>query len=251
MAARSAAAGLAAENRPLGEADVRSSENGGYSRQRLLAELRREGVRDERVLAAIAAVPREQFVPPEHRPSAYRNAPLPIGAGQTISQPLVVGLMTQALALTGVERVLEVGTGSGYQAAVLCRLAAHVVSVERFPALAARARAVLARLGCANVTVHVSNGTLGWPSAAPYDAIIVTAGAPEVPEALVAQLADGGRLVIPVGDRVSQELMLVTRQGAATRVQRLGPVRFVPLVGEEGWPADAEPPPDTPPEPGG
>jgi protein-L-isoaspartate(D-aspartate) O-methyltransferase len=120
------------------------------------------------------------------------------------------------------------------------------VSVERVPELAERARAVLSRLGCDNVEIHVSNGTLGWLPGAPYDAIIVTAGAPEVPEALVAQLADGGRLVIPVGDRTSQELVLVTRRGTATRVQRLGPVRFVPLVGEEGWPADAEPPPDPP-----
>jgi protein-L-isoaspartate(D-aspartate) O-methyltransferase len=227
---------------------VRFSENGGHPRQQLVAELRREGVHDERVLAAIAAVPREEFVPPEHRAEAYRNAPLPIGAGQTISQPLVVGLMTQALALTGTERVLEVGTGSGYQSAVLCRLGVSVVSVERFPELAERARAVLARIGCANVVVHVSNGTLGWPADAPYDAIIVTAGAPEVPEALVAQLANGGRLVIPVGDRASQELVLVTRDGAATQTQRLGPVRFVPLIGEEGWPSDAAPPPDAPPE---
>jgi protein-L-isoaspartate(D-aspartate) O-methyltransferase len=233
---------------------VRFSENGGHPRRRLVAELRRDGVQDERVLAAIAAVPREEFVPPEHRANAYRNAPLPIGAGQTISQPLVVGLMTQALGLAGAERVLEVGTGSGYQAAVLSRLAAHVVSVERFPELAQRARAVLARMGCANVEVHVSNGTLGWPAGAPYDGIIVTAGAPQVPESLVAQLAEGGRLVIPVGDRASQELVLVTRQGNGTRTRRLGPVRFVPLVGEEGWPTEAEPPPDDAPgapEPGG
>ena len=217
---------------------MRFSENGGHPRQRLVAELRREGVHDERVLAAIGAVPREQFVPQEHREQAYRNAPLPIGAGQTISQPLVVGLMTQALALQGPERVLEVGTGSGYQAAVLCRLAAHVVSVERFPALAERARAVLARLDCRNVEVHVSNGSLGWPPGAPYDAIIVTAGAPTVPRDLVAQLAEGGRLVIPVGDRAGQELVLVTRHGDQTQTQRLGPVRFVPLVGEQGWDAD-------------
>jgi protein-L-isoaspartate(D-aspartate) O-methyltransferase len=224
---------------------MRFSENGGHPRHRLVAELRREGVHDERVLAAIAAVPRELFVPPEQREDAYRNAPLPIGAGQTISQPLVVGLMTQALALQGSERVLEVGTGSGYQAAVLCRLAARIVSVERFPELAARARAVLDRIGCRTVEIHVSNGTLGWPADAPYDAIIVTAGAPAVPASLVEQLADGGRLVIPVGDRTQQELVLVTREGGSTRTQTLGPVRFVPLVGEEGWLPDQpeEPPP--------
>jgi protein-L-isoaspartate(D-aspartate) O-methyltransferase len=218
------------------------SHDGGHARQQLLAELRREGVHDARVLAAIGAVPREEFVPPDLRAEAYRNAPLPIGAGQTISQPLVVGLMTQALGLRGPERVLEVGTGSGYQAAVLCQLGATIISVERFPELAERARVVLDRIGCTNVVIHISNGSLGWPAGAPYDAIIVTAGAPEVPEALVAQLAEGGRLIIPVGDRAGQELVLVTRQGAAIDTQRLGPVRFVPLVGEEGWPAEDDPP---------
>jgi protein-L-isoaspartate(D-aspartate) O-methyltransferase len=224
------------------------SENGQHPRERLLAELRRHGVHDERVLAAIAAVPREQFVPPEHREQAYANIPLPIGAGQTISQPLVVGLMTQALGLTGAERVLEVGTGSGYQAAVLCRLAAQITSVERFPELAERARAVLARIGCQNVVVHVSNGSLGWPAGAPYDAIIVTAGGPEVPASLVQQLAIGGRLVIPVGSRTAQDLLLVTREPQGTHTQNLGPVRFVPLVGEEGWPPDADQDPRDPPD---
>ncbi len=225
---------------------MRFSENGEHPRQRLVAQLRREGVHDERVLAAIGAVPRELFVPPEHREHAYRNVPLPIGAGQTISQPLVVGLMTQALALQGSERVLEVGTGSGYQAAVLSRLTAHVVSVERVATLAQRARALLTRVGCHNVEVHVSNGSLGWPAAAPYDAIIVTAGAPSIPPALVAQLAPGGRLVIPVGDRTTQELLRVTRQGDQTRIDRLGPVRFVPLLGAQGWAPEADTAPDTP-----
>ncbi len=164
------------------------------------------------------------------------TCPLPIGAGQTISQPLIVGLMTQALALRGSERVLEIGTGSGYQAAVLSRLAAHVVSVERLAPLAERARRILARLGYHNVEVHVGNGSLGWPQGAPYDAIIVTAGAPHVPPALLGQLADGGRLVIPVGSRTMQDLLLVTRAGATTHTQNLGPVRFVPLIGEQGWP---------------
>lgn len=215
---------------------MRFSENGGHPRRRLLAELRREGVHDERVLEAIRAVPREAFIPPEHREQAYCNVPLPIGAGQTISQPLIIGLMTQALALRGSERVLEIGTGSGYQAAVLSRLAAHVVSVERLAPLAERARRILARLGYHNVEVHVGNGSLGWPQGAPYDAIIVTAGAPHVPPALLGQLADGGRLVIPVGSRTMQDLLLVTRAGATTHTQNLGPVRFVPLIGEQGWP---------------
>lgn len=222
---------------------VRFSENGGHPRERLLAELRREGVHDERVLGALRAVPREVFVPREHREYAYQNIPLPIGGGQTISQPLIVGLMTQALLLQGTERVLEVGTGSGYQAAVLCRLAARIVSVERLPALAERARQVLARVGCHNVVVHVSNGTLGWPDDAPYDAIVVTAGAPEVPPALVAQLAEGGRLVIPVGPRASQHLLRVTRRGPDTPTENLGPVRFVPLIGEQGWEAAEGDPP--------
>jgi protein-L-isoaspartate(D-aspartate) O-methyltransferase len=217
---------------------VRFSENGGHPRDRLVAELRREGVHDERVLEAIRVVPREAFVPPEQREHAYRNVPLPIGAGQTISQPLIVGLMTQALALTGTERVLEVGTGSGYQAAVLCRLAGQVVSVERVPELAARARELLDRVGCLNVEVHVSNGTLGWPAGAPYGAIIVTAGAPRVPQALVQQLDIGGRLVIPVGSRAAQDLLVVTRTAEGTQSQNLGPVRFVPLVGEQGWDRD-------------
>ena len=221
------------------------SENGSHPRQRLLAELRREGVRDERVLAAIRAVPRELFVPADHREQAYENTPLPIGAGQTISQPLVVGLMTQALALRGSERVLEVGTGSGYQAAVLSRLAGWIVSVERIPELADRARSALAALGCRNVEVHVSNGSLGWPRGAPYDAIVVAAAAPAVPPPLAEQLGEGGRLVLPVGSRVSQDLVLVRRRGTRTETRSLGPVRFVPLLGEAGWPAgeDEEPPP--------
>jgi protein-L-isoaspartate(D-aspartate) O-methyltransferase len=196
-------------------------------------------VDDPRVIDALMAVPREAFIPAEHRPSAYANVPLPIGEGQTISQPLVVGLMTQALRLSGRERVLEVGTGSGYQAAVLSRLAARIVSVERIPALAERAQRVLHRLGCGNVEVHVSNGSLGWPSAAPYDAIVVTAAAPAVPAALVDQLGEGGRLVVPVGGRAGQYLALVIRRGGRTDTQTLGPVRFVPLLGEGGWTPEA------------
>jgi len=226
---------------------VRFSENGGHPRQKLLAVLRRQGVHDERVLAAIRAVPREAFVPSKHREQAYENIPLPIGAGQTISQPLVVGLMTQALRLDGDERVLEVGTGSGYQAAVLSRLAAWVVSVERIAELAERARRTLEHLQCRNVEVHVSNGSLGWPAGAPYNGIIVTAAAPAVPPALVQQLADGGRLVLPVGSRTAQDLLQVTRRGDSTETRNLGPVRFVPLLGEAGWEpeSDSEPPATT------
>ena len=204
------------------------------AKEQLLAELRLD-IRDPRVLAAIASVPRERFLPEELRPYAYENRPLPIGHGQTISQPLIVAMMTEALHLTGREKVLEVGTGSGYQAAVLAELAAEVVTVERVAALAEGAAAVLAELGYRNVRVRVAGETLGWPDEAPYEGIIVTAGAPQVPRSLLDQLAPDGRLVIPVGARDVQELLLVvnTRHGLTTR--RLGPCRFVPLVGSGAW----------------
>ena len=215
--------------------------------EQLLVELERGGVRDPAVLDALRRVPREWFLPPELQGHAYRNVALPIAAGQTISQPLVVGIMTQALELRGNERVLEVGTGSGYQAAILSLLAAQVVTVERFPELAEGAARALDRLGSPNVEVRLAGDVLGWPAGAPYDAIIVTAGGPEVPPSLIDQLADGGRLVIPVGPRASQELLLVTRVGPTHHTRELGPVRFVPLVGEEAWPPSidhAPPPPE-------
>ena len=202
-----------------------------------LDELRRQGVRDEQVLAALARVPRERFVPPSMEADAWANVALPIGAGQTISQPFIVALMTAALALDGPERVLEIGTGSGYQTAVLAELAGQVVTVERHAALAAGAAAILAELGYRNVELHVGDGSAGWPPEAPYDRIIVTAAGPRVPPALLAQLAPaGGRLVIPVGEReADQHLVLVERDGEQLRERNLGPVRFVPLVGRAGW----------------
>ena len=204
----------------------------------LLAELRRQGIGDERVLAAIRRVPRDRFVPAASRDEAWANVALPIGAGQTISQPFVVALMTEALALRGLERVLEIGTGSGYQTAVLAELAAEVVSVERHPELATEAEATLRQLGYHNVAIHVGDGTTGWPDAAPYDRIIVTAAGPRVPPPLLAQLhEDGGRLVIPVGEPDDQQLVVVERQGDRTRERRLGSVRFVPLIGRAGWAA--------------
>ncbi len=208
----------------------------------LLRELHRHGVRDQRVLLAIAKVPRERFVPPELRERAWENRPLPIGAGQTISQPLIVGLMTQALQLDGDERVLEIGTGSGYQAAILAELAASVTSIERDPTLAHSAAERLRRLGYRNVEVHVGDGSKGWPAGAPYDRIIVTAAATRVPPALLEQLspAEGARLVIPIGDSEHQQLYLFERRGGRLRRTDLGAVRFVPLVEGEASPGDGK-----------
>jgi protein-L-isoaspartate(D-aspartate) O-methyltransferase len=204
------------------------------AKEQLLAELRLD-VRDPRVLEAMASVPRERFLPEDLRSYAYENRPLPIGHGQTISQPLIVAMMTEALHLTGEEKVLEVGTGSGYQAAILAELAAEVVSVERIAELAEAAAAVLAELGYHNVRVHVAGETLGWPDDAPYEGIIVTAGAPAVPPSLLDQLTPGGRLVIPVGARDVQELLVVAKTGHGVTSRRLGPCRFVPLVGSGAW----------------
>jgi protein-L-isoaspartate(D-aspartate) O-methyltransferase len=198
-------------------------------------------VHDERVLAAMARVPRERFVPDDLRRYAYEDRPLPIGHGQTISQPLMVALMTQALHLQGSERVLELGTGSGYQAALLAELAAHVVTVERVPELAEEAAQRLRELGYRNVEVHTAGGVLGWPEGAPYDAILVTAGAPRVPRSLLQQLAMDGRLVIPVGERRVQQLLYVARTARGATVRKLGECRFVPLIGRGAW-SEAEAP---------
>lgn len=204
----------------------------------LLADLRQQGIHDERVLVAMAAVPRASFVPPAERAQAWANIALPIGEGQTISQPYVVAIMAQALAPRPEERVLEIGAGSGYGAAVLAQLAGEVVAVERSPALATAARARLTALGYTNVLVHVGDGTLGWPAGAPYDAISVTAGGPRVPTALLDQLQPRrGRLVMPVGDIESQELVLIRLDEGDLQTHNLGPVRFVPLIGAQGWAA--------------
>ncbi len=203
---------------------------------RLLAELRHD-IRDERVLVTMASVPREKFVSDDLRAFAYENRPLPIGHGQTISQPLIVAMMTEALELKGDEKVLELGTGSGYQAAILAELTARVVTVERIAPLAEQATAVLAELGYDNVQVHLAGDTLGWPEEAPYEGILVTAAGPDVPPALIEQLAPQGRLVIPVGAHDVQELLLVTNSPGGLTTKRLGPCRFVPLVGTGGWPS--------------
>ena len=215
-----------------------TSKEHDYTAPRLVmvrSQLQRRGITDGRVLQAMREVLRHLFVPPEWRHEAYSDRPLPIGDAQTISQPYMVAIMTQSLALQGYEHVLEIGTGSGYQAAVLSRLAAHVFSIEYFADLADSARAVLQRLGYTNVEVMVGDGGLGHPAQAPYDGIIVAAAAPHVPQPLLRQLAEGGRLVIPVGSATSQELLIITRRGDDYAQERSVPCRFVPLLGQEGW----------------
>lgn len=194
------------------------------------------GIADQRVIDAMFKVPRHKFVEQALEGKAYQDAPLPIGEKQTISQPYMVAVMSEALALTGSETVLEVGTGSGYQAAVLALLADRVFSLERIPSLARRARKVLDECGFSKVNIRLADGTQGWQEMAPFDAILVTAGAPEVPQHYLDQLALGGRLIIPVGDRESQLLLRVTRTGEKDYIeeQMLG-CRFVPLIGNHGW----------------
>jgi protein-L-isoaspartate(D-aspartate) O-methyltransferase len=199
-------------------------------------QLRRRGIRDERVLAALGRVPRELFVPVQERAAAYSDNALPIGHGQTISQPYMVARICEDLQLRGEERVLDVGAGSGYQAAVLAELAAAVVAVERIPELAEQARANLAVAGYERVEVVVGDGTLGVPGRAPFDAIAVAAAAPEPPPALYEQLAEGGRLVVPVGERTEQLLLVVEKREGGRRIRFSVPCRFVPLVGERGFP---------------
>jgi protein-L-isoaspartate(D-aspartate) O-methyltransferase len=192
-------------------------------------------IRDPRVLEALRSVPRHLFISPEYAVHAYADSPLPIGNEQTISQPYIVALMTQLLNLQGGEKVLEIGTGSGYQAAILGFLAGEVHSVERIPPLARRAEATLRQIGIRNVAVHVGDGTRGWAECAPYDCIVVTAAAPRVPVALLEQLVDGGLLVIPVGGRGNQTLQRLQRKGQDYETEIIVPVAFVPLKGDFGW----------------
>jgi protein-L-isoaspartate(D-aspartate) O-methyltransferase len=207
------------------------------ARSRLLKRLRQE-IKDEAVLRAMEKVPRERFVPPHLQHLAYEDIPLPIDDGQTISQPYIVALMTSALELKGYERVLELGSGSGYQAAILAELAGEVVTVERFSGLASRARATLESLGYQNVSVYEAGESLGWPEDGPYNAIIVTAAAPKVPPTLTEQLLPGGRMVIPVGSRYEQRLLRVRKGAEKSTTEDLGACRFVPLIGEGAWPEE-------------
>lgn len=201
--------------------------------------LKKRGISDPRVIDAMEKVPRHKFVEEALQSQAYTDYALPIGEKQTISQPYIVALMSEAAQLQGSEKVLEIGTGSGYQAAVLAQLAEHVYSVERLVILARRARRILDSIGCNNVHIKVSDGTVGWPEHEPYDVIVVTAGAPEVPQEYLAQLAPGGRLIIPVGEYNTQTLRRVTRKLDNTfSSEDLIMCRFVPLIGKRGWPCD-------------
>jgi protein-L-isoaspartate(D-aspartate) O-methyltransferase len=206
------------------------------ARERMVAEqLVPRGITDERVLTAMGTVPRHRFVEMGQEDIAYSDRPLPIGHHQTISQPYIVARMTEALELDPDDKVLEIGTGSGYQAAVLAELGQNVYTIEKIEPLLERARKILDDLGYDNVISKIHDGTQGWPEYAPFDAILVTAGAPEVPRPLMDQLAEGGVMIIPVGDQALQELVKVTKQNGKAREEKLGGCRFVPLRGEHGW----------------
>jgi protein-L-isoaspartate(D-aspartate) O-methyltransferase len=204
------------------------------ARARLIKKIASE-IRDNRVLEVMARIPRELFVPEGVRYQAYEDKPLPIGYGQTISQPYIIALMTEALEIQGNEKVLELGTGSGYQTAILAELAKEVISIERVPELVDSARSVLDELGYKNIHIYIAEESLGRKQDAPYDAIMVTAGAPRVSDDLVAQLADGGHMIIPVGTRYMQELCKITKHGYKTTVRNLGGCRFVSLIGKDAW----------------
>lgn len=193
------------------------------------------GITDKRVLDAFRKVPRHEFVPGKLSAGAYSDYPLPIGSDQTISQPYMVALMTECLGLKGDEKILEVGTGSGYQLAILAELCREVYSVERFEGLAQNSKEILVRLGYGNFSIKVGDGTLGWEEFAPYDGIIVTAGAPGIPESLAAQVKDGGRIIIPIGSEFSQVLTVAEKKGKTIEARPICGCMFVPLVGKEGW----------------
>lgn len=206
------------------------------ARERMVEnQIKARGITDERVLQVMRKVPRHLFIDPALRDQAYGDYPLPIGEGQTISQPYIVALMTEALELKGHERVLEIGTGSGYQTAILAELALWVYTIERYAFLQERAKKILFELGYRNISFKIGDGTLGWQEASPFDAIIVTAGAPQIPPPLIEQLAEGGRIVIPVGDEFSQILVKGVKRGGVLHTKNLEPVRFVKLIGMYGF----------------
>ena len=205
------------------------------ARRRLVETLREKGIRDLAVLRAFDLTPRHAFVPTGVRHRAYEDAPLPIGSGQTISQPSIHARYLEMLGLEGQERVLEIGTGSGYQTVLLSHLVAQVFTIERIAALYTAARDNIARAGASNVSMLLGDGTVGWRQYSPYDAILVSAGGPTIPQPLVDQLAEGGRMIVPVGGREEQVLKLVEKRGGDVRISDVAPVRFVPLFGTHGW----------------
>ena len=207
----------------------------GGARRRLVELLRERGIHDMAVLRAFDLTPRHQFVPTGVRHRAYEDAPLQIGSGQTISQPSIHAKYLEILAFKGGERVLEIGTGSGYQTVLLSHLVAQVFTIERISALFASSREAINKAGATNVSMLLGDGTVGWREYAPYDAILVSAGGPTIPQALVDQLADGGRMLVPVGSKEEQTLTLVTKKGATIEQKEIAPVRFVPLFGTQGW----------------
>lgn len=222
----------------LGRDPVSEPSTFAINRERMIEEqLVPRGISDPRVLEAMRQVPRHLFVEDAMQAHAYGDFPLPIGSGQTISQPYIVALMTEALQLKGTERVLEIGTGSGYQAAILSRLCLRVYTIERIDALVGRARRVFDRLRYHNIVSRIDDGTEGWSAEAPFDGILVTAGGPRIPDPLLAQLADPGRLVIPVGDQGVQDLQLVEKRDGGLTVRTIEQVRFVDLIGAYGWPS--------------
>ena len=216
--------------------DVKSEANREAERIRMVeTQLRNRGVHDERVLKAMQNVPRHLFLPEDKRPLAYTDGPVQIGHGQTLSQPYMVALMSQCLRLRGHEKVLEIGTGSGYQSAILLELADELYTIERIGVLAERAEGILRVLGYSRFHLRIADGTAGWPESAPFDAIMVTAGAPHIPETLLAQLTEGGRLVLPVGSRFSQTLETCIKRGDGYTMEETTACVFVPLIGRHGW----------------
>jgi protein-L-isoaspartate(D-aspartate) O-methyltransferase len=203
----------------------------------IVEQVRRHGIHDARILHALGRIPRERFVPPGERDYATEDRALPIGLNQTISQPFIVALMTLELALTGTEKVLEIGTGSGYQTAILAELAGSVYTIERLKVLSLRARGLLDGLGITNVHYRIGDGSLGWPEEGPFDRILVTAAAPRVPAPLVDQLVEGGLMIIPIGDEEDQHITAVRRQASCAVARKVLPCRFVKLIGREGWSA--------------
>ncbi len=216
--------------------DVESSGSPQKDRIEMVRRLEAQGISDKNVLEVMRRIPRHLFIPNALWDQAYVDHPVPIDCGQTISQPYIVALMTQALQLTKSDRVLEIGTGSGYQTAILAELAQHVYTIERFPELSEKAQKLLKEAGYTNISFRVGDGTMGWPEEAPFEKIIVTAAAPDVPRPLIEQLAEGGRLVIPVGGRQLQTLLQITKEGEKLRREELCACSFLPLIGREGWP---------------